>query len=289
MDEKPDQIINHIEQQRDQLGRNLNELETRVRRSTDWRTYYERNPMMILGAALGGGVLLGATLGGGSDRSSGRYYKSSLPKSSGKSSSASFTGTTPQTGGTSGSASYGSPSGRSHTPASSSTPASSASPGGSSQQGFAGMNLKTASWSDSPHVKQITETLDQVKGALITFGIAKAKEFLAQAVPGLEEHLGNFAHGGHQQRHEEQNKRENKPENRPQAFGDMGGQESRSGIPSSQFSESSTGPSQPGGTGTGMGANDYRSSNKGFTNAGPTGAGDQYAGAGSGRNPNVTP
>ena len=37
---------------------------------------------------------------------------------------------------------------------------------------------------------QVTEALDHIKGAMIGFGIAKAKEFLSQAVPGLEEHLG---------------------------------------------------------------------------------------------------
>ena len=65
MDEKPDQIIGHIEAQRHELGRNLNELESRVRDTTNWRTHYERNPMLVMGAALGGGLLLGAVVGGG--------------------------------------------------------------------------------------------------------------------------------------------------------------------------------------------------------------------------------
>ena len=34
-------------------------LETRVRATTNWRTYYERNPAVAVGAALGGGLLLG--------------------------------------------------------------------------------------------------------------------------------------------------------------------------------------------------------------------------------------
>ena len=63
MDEKPDQILGHIEAQRSELGRNLNELETRVRRGTDWKTYFDRNPMMMLGVALGGGLLLGTAVG----------------------------------------------------------------------------------------------------------------------------------------------------------------------------------------------------------------------------------
>ena len=79
MDEKPDQIIGHIEAQRNELGRNLSELESRVRETTDWRTHYERNPMLVLGAALGGGILLGAMVGGGSRPSSRRTSKSSSP------------------------------------------------------------------------------------------------------------------------------------------------------------------------------------------------------------------
>ena len=63
MDEKPDEIMNHIESQRDQLGRNLNELETRVKRTTDWRAQVDRNPMMAVGVALGGGLLLGSIVG----------------------------------------------------------------------------------------------------------------------------------------------------------------------------------------------------------------------------------
>jgi len=90
MDEKSDQILSHIESQRDQLGRNLSELESRVKRTTDWRAHWDDNPMLLMGAALGGGVLLGAMLGGksssdtASSSSSSRY---SAPRSSGYSSS----------------------------------------------------------------------------------------------------------------------------------------------------------------------------------------------------------
>jgi hypothetical protein len=68
MDERPDEIINHIEAQRHELGRNLNELETRVRENADWRTWFDRNPMMMMGAALGGGLLLGTAIGGKTPR-----------------------------------------------------------------------------------------------------------------------------------------------------------------------------------------------------------------------------
>lgn len=74
MDEKPDQILEHIETQRNELGANLNELETRVRRTTDWRTHFDNNPMLMVGVAFGGGLLLGSMTGG---RSSSRSYTKS--------------------------------------------------------------------------------------------------------------------------------------------------------------------------------------------------------------------
>jgi hypothetical protein len=76
MDEKSDQILEQIETQRNRLGANLNELETRVRRTTDWHTHFDRNPMLMLGAALGGGILLGAMVSGARTRSGGSYTAS---------------------------------------------------------------------------------------------------------------------------------------------------------------------------------------------------------------------
>ena len=83
MDEKTDQILDHIENQRNQLGANLNELETRVRRTTDWRTHFNNNPMLMLAGALGGGILLGAMVSGSRSRStSSSSYTSSRHLSS---------------------------------------------------------------------------------------------------------------------------------------------------------------------------------------------------------------
>jgi len=64
MAERPDQIERHIESTRHELGNNLQELQHKVKQATDWKTYYERNPMMMVGLALGGGVLLASMLGG---------------------------------------------------------------------------------------------------------------------------------------------------------------------------------------------------------------------------------
>jgi ElaB/YqjD/DUF883 family membrane-anchored ribosome-binding protein len=57
-----DQILNHIEAQRKQLGNDFEELQQRVRREADWRTQFDRHPWFALGLALGGGLLLSAML-----------------------------------------------------------------------------------------------------------------------------------------------------------------------------------------------------------------------------------
>jgi hypothetical protein len=62
MAERPDQIERHIESARTELGSNLQELEHKVKQATDWRTHFERHPMMLIGAAFGGGVLLASML-----------------------------------------------------------------------------------------------------------------------------------------------------------------------------------------------------------------------------------
>jgi hypothetical protein len=143
MDEKPDQIIGHIEAQRHELGRNLNELETRVRATTNWRTYFDKNPMMMIGVALGGGILMGSMVGGKGRGSSRSSYSST-------SSSSKYSG---------------------------------------SQASSAGIASSLSSSIPSEHRKKVTDTLEQVKGAIIAFGIAKAKEFMNEALPGFGHHL----------------------------------------------------------------------------------------------------
>ena len=132
MDENPDQIIDHIENQRSQLGANLNELESRVRRTTDWRAHFDNNPMLMLGAALGGGLVLGAVVAGArSSRSNSSSYTSSRHFSSSGEASSSYSATATQR-------------------------------------------------------HKASETLDNIKGALIAFATAKAKEFLNDAIPGFD-------------------------------------------------------------------------------------------------------
>ncbi|HYP06908.1 MAG TPA: hypothetical protein VER03_11815 [Bryobacteraceae bacterium] len=157
MDEKPDQIMSHIESQRDQLGRNLNELESRVKSATDWRVQFDKNPMLMMGVALGGGILLGSIVGGSRKNSSNR--------SSWSSSSRYY----PGAGSNTGSSSYGT---------------------GSSNLSSAGSSSSSAT---SPAVrenrKKATDTLEHMKAALIGFATAKVKEFMSEALPGFNQHL----------------------------------------------------------------------------------------------------
>jgi hypothetical protein len=64
VDDRPDEIEDHIKSTQRELGSNLQELENKVKDATDWRVQFERHPMALLGAAFAGGILLSAGLGG---------------------------------------------------------------------------------------------------------------------------------------------------------------------------------------------------------------------------------
>jgi len=70
MGQRTDQIENQIENKREDLKSNLQELETRVKTVTDWRHYFAEHTGTMIAAAFGGGVLLAAMLGGRSSRTS---------------------------------------------------------------------------------------------------------------------------------------------------------------------------------------------------------------------------
>ena len=70
MGQTTDQIENQIEDKRDDLKSNLQELENRVKTATDWRHYFAEHSGTMIAAAFGGGVLLAAMVGGRSYRAS---------------------------------------------------------------------------------------------------------------------------------------------------------------------------------------------------------------------------
>ena len=53
-----EQIEQHIDATRTQLGANLNELETQLRNVVDWRVQFDSRPWTLLGLAFGAGLLL---------------------------------------------------------------------------------------------------------------------------------------------------------------------------------------------------------------------------------------
>jgi hypothetical protein len=64
MGEKPDQIERHIYETRNELGENISELQEKVRIAVDWRAQFDQRPMLMIGLAFGGGLLLSALLTG---------------------------------------------------------------------------------------------------------------------------------------------------------------------------------------------------------------------------------
>jgi uncharacterized protein DUF3618 len=59
MGQTPDDIARDIEQARERLGADLNQLEYRVKRTLDWRAQFDRNPWMFVGGAFGAAFLIG--------------------------------------------------------------------------------------------------------------------------------------------------------------------------------------------------------------------------------------
>jgi len=57
--ENTNQIEDEIRARREDLGRNLDELEDKARELADWRTHYRKHPGWFIGAAFGAGVIAG--------------------------------------------------------------------------------------------------------------------------------------------------------------------------------------------------------------------------------------
>jgi hypothetical protein len=78
MDETSDQIEQHIQETRNDLGENFNELGDKVKKAVDWRAQFEERPGTMLGLAFAGGVILSAVLPAGR-RSRSAYAGSGSP------------------------------------------------------------------------------------------------------------------------------------------------------------------------------------------------------------------
>ncbi len=78
MGEKSNQIERQIDAERGELGQHLNELQSKVQEVTDWRAQFQKRPMVMMGVAIGGGLLLASMTGGRRSRSK-RHYGDSRP------------------------------------------------------------------------------------------------------------------------------------------------------------------------------------------------------------------
>jgi hypothetical protein len=68
MGEKSNQIERQIQAERGQLGQNLNELQSKVEEVTNWRAQFQKRPLLMMGVAVSGGLLLASMTGRRSKR-----------------------------------------------------------------------------------------------------------------------------------------------------------------------------------------------------------------------------
>jgi hypothetical protein len=74
MGQAANQIEHHIENERENLGSNLRELEDKVKSVTDWHHQFKNRPLVFLGLAFGGGAVIASMIGRPAGR---RRYSSS--------------------------------------------------------------------------------------------------------------------------------------------------------------------------------------------------------------------
>jgi hypothetical protein len=148
--QRSDEIKRHIDEQRSELGENLERLEERVKSTTDWRLQVERRPMVALGVAFGTGLLLSTMLPG-------------LSRSGRKDRYSSYgTTTAAMTGGSYAGATGGTTEGSSYRPRKSSAM--------------------------SRELRKAWTMVDNVRASLIALGANRLKEYLGSAVPGFEDY-----------------------------------------------------------------------------------------------------
>jgi hypothetical protein len=151
--QRSDEIKRHIDEQRSELGENLERLEERVKSTADWRTHFDRRPMMALGVAFGTGLLLSTMLPRGSrGRSSDRY-------------SGYGTTTAAMTGG-----------------------AYSGATGGTTGTSAESSGRQRKSSAMSRELRKAWGMIDNVRASLIALGASRVKEYLSSAIPGFDEH-----------------------------------------------------------------------------------------------------
>ncbi|GEM_PF-789905 len=167
MGQRSDEIKKHIDTKRSELSENLEQLEQRVKNTTDWRVQFDKRPMVMVGVAFGAG-LLAATL----IPRRGRSRKSRTSSYSGYASSGagSYPGSSALSQAYAGSQGYsGSSEGGTWT--------------GSSKQPSATRREMRKAWS----------MLDDIRASLIALGSSRLKGYLGDMIPGFQEHYRHTA------------------------------------------------------------------------------------------------
>jgi len=268
MDEKPNEIMQRIESQRSRLGSNIDELERRVKETADVKQQFDRHPMVAVGLAFGGGLLLSSMIGGSSkprkyssDWSSGSrrqdwnessrnrdWSDSSSYSPSSRYASSSYSGsgsTSPYSGsGYSGESSYSSPASRYNESKQSGSESSGRSFAGGAMAAAgssAAMNA-ISGWLQNSKMgeqkDQALRTLDHMGAAFLSMAAEKVKDFLDSALPGFKQHL-----------QEQEGQHQGKPGTQGAQGGSYYSERARSGGDWSRGSQSA------GGSGAGAGSN----------------------------------
>ena len=165
MGQTADELRNQIEHQRQELGENLQQLEEKVKSTVDWRTQFEQKPWAGVGVAFAGGFLLSILMPSGGSSSGGGGDSSSKTQSSNYMANYRVMDDSQRWGQMGGSGT------------SSSSPA----------MGFSSGGSKETRKSSSPEMSEITETLENIRGAVMGLAATRLRGFLAEAVPGFED------------------------------------------------------------------------------------------------------
>lgn len=159
MGQTSDQIRDEIDSKRQELGENLQQLEEKVKSTVDWRTQFDDHPVVGVGAAFAAGFLLSALMPGGG---SGAKSSSDLSHYRVHDESEAW-----RTGGDAGSTYQ------------------------SSGQGFAGIqgqgrDAAQSTRPRSPEMNEISETIENIRGAVMGLAATRLRSFLAEAIPGFQ-------------------------------------------------------------------------------------------------------
>jgi hypothetical protein len=165
--QRSDEIKKQIDTKRSELSENLEQLEQRVKNTTDWRVQFDKRPMVMLGVAFGAGLLASALI-----PIRGRSRKNRTSSYSGYTSSGtgSYPGSSAMSQAFAGSQGYsGSSEGGTLT--------------GPSRQPSATRREMRKTWS----------MLDDIRASLIALGSSRLKDYLGDMIPGFQDHYRRTA------------------------------------------------------------------------------------------------